>query len=176
MEYVIRKTGHWAWYKKGNASTGLHLATDRSVAPRYADIQSAREALNNINDEESRFVVEEYHAPANTLAGPVRHDDGKERMDLIPPEFLLATARALGFGAKKYAPGNWAQIPGFDYSRVYASLQRHLVKWQSGEELDPESGMGHLDHACCNLAFLVAMQARGIGMDDRVMNGVAKQK
>jgi hypothetical protein len=31
---------------------------------------------------------------------------------------------------------------------------RHLVAYQSGEEIDPESGKSHLAHAQCCLIFL----------------------
>lgn len=34
-------------------------------------------------------------------------DDGKARMDLLPPEFLFATADILAFGAGKYGDRNW---------------------------------------------------------------------
>ncbi|MFC0246057.1 dATP/dGTP diphosphohydrolase domain-containing protein [Falsochrobactrum ovis] len=34
-------------------------------------------------------------------------DDGKVRMDLLPPKFLFATADILGFGAGKYGDRNW---------------------------------------------------------------------
>lgn len=105
--------------------------------------------------------------------GPQKHDGAKLRLELIPPEFLLATARGLGYGAKKYAAGNWAQAPGLDHSRLYGALQRHLNAYWSGEDIDAESGNCHLDHAACALAFLIASRARGLGADDRVAIGVA---
>lgn len=69
--------------------------------------------------------------------------------------------------------GNWAVGDGFEWSRLYGGLLRHLNSWNNGEDVDPESGNHHLDHACCMLAFLVAHVRRNHGKDDRQRNGVA---
>lgn len=97
--------------------------------------------------------------------GGKKDDMGKLPMHLLPPEFLTGTAAVLDFGAKKYAPRNWER--GLDYSRVFSALQRHMWAWWSGEGADDETGMSHLWHASCCLAFLVAYEARGTGNDDR---------
>lgn len=102
-----------------------------------------------------------------------KFDKEKLRMELIPAEFMEATANGLGYGANKYSPGNWAQQPGFDYSRLYGALLRHLTAWSRGEDSDPESGNHHLDHAACMLCFLICHIRRGLGKDDRVEIGLA---
>ena len=95
----------------------------------------------------------------------IRYDDGKLPMHLLPPELLTEVAKVLAFGAKKYAPRNWEK--GMDWSRVYASLMRHLVRWQEGEDIDPETGLNHIAHVACNAAFLLAYINRENGKDDR---------
>ncbi len=88
-----------------------------------------------------------------TSADQGRKDDAeKNRTDLYPPASYLATCRALTYGEKKYAAWNWAK--GIQYSRVYGALLRHLFAWFCGQHKDPESGLHHLDHAGCCLAFL----------------------
>lgn len=94
-----------------------------------------------------------------------KSDAGKPRIGLIPPEMIAQTADVLTFGAAKYSAGNWKR--GGDWSRYFDAMQRHLWAWQSGEDIDAESGMPHLAHASCCLGFLMAYQARGIGTDDR---------
>lgn len=103
----------------------------------------------------------------------MKFDAEKLPLQLIPPEFLFATARGLGYGARKYSPGNWATGSGLDHSRLYGALQRHLTAYWSGEDIDEESGNSHLDHAACMLAFLIAGVARRHGTDDRVKIGAA---
>lgn len=97
--------------------------------------------------------------------GGVKHDQGKPRYDLLPPELLEATAQVLTFGAAKYSSRNWEQ--GMHWGRPFAALMRHMWAWWRGEEADPETGMSHLWHASCCIAFLIAFEARKIGVDDR---------
>ncbi len=94
-----------------------------------------------------------------------KHDRQKNRLELIPPELILATGEILTFGADKYGDRNWEK--GMEWGRVYGALQRHLTAWWAGEECDPETGKTHLAHAACCIAFLLAYEARGIGKDDR---------
>lgn len=94
-----------------------------------------------------------------------KDDGGKLPYDLIAPEFLAETARALQYGSIKYEPHNWAR--GMAWSRCFSALMRHLWAWWGGEQKDPETGFTHLSHACACLMFLVAYEARGTGTDDR---------
>lgn len=105
-----------------------------------------------------------------------KFDGTKLRYELIPPEFLKATAEGLTYGAAKYSPGNWARGDGLAHSRLFGALQRHLYAYWGGEDIDPESGNHHLSHAACMLAFLIAGVRRGFGKDDRVDTGVAHVK
>jgi hypothetical protein len=95
-----------------------------------------------------------------------RKDDAqKARFDLLPPELLYGTANVLAFGAAKYGERNWEQ--GMHWGRVFAALMRHMWSWWRGDAVDAETGMSHLHHAACCIAFLIAYEARGIGKDDR---------
>ena len=97
--------------------------------------------------------------------GGVKYDVGKPALELVAPEFLLGMADVLTYGANKYLPRNWEA--GMRWGRPLGALQRHLLSWMMGEEIDPESGKHHLDHAACCLMFLRAYVARKIGEDDR---------
>lgn len=95
-----------------------------------------------------------------------RKDDAdKVRMELLPPEFIEATATILTFGAKKYEARNWEK--GMQWGRVYGALMRHLWAWWKREGKDVETGRSHLWHAACCLAFLIAYEQRQVGDDDR---------
>ena len=94
-----------------------------------------------------------------------KDDQAKPRHDLIPPELNDAVARVLTFGAEKYRERNWER--GMRWGRPFAALMRHMWAWWRGERQDPETGMSHLWHAACCIAFLIAFEARSIGEDDR---------
>lgn len=94
-----------------------------------------------------------------------KHDAGKVRLDLLPPDALLEIGRVLSFGAVKYAPRNWEE--GIDHGRLYAAALRHLLAWQQREDRDVETGLPHLAHAACCVMMLLSSSLRGIGTDDR---------
>ena len=96
-----------------------------------------------------------------TASAGRKDDAGKLRLDLIAPEFERGLAGVLTYGAEKYGSHNWAK--GLKYSRVYGAIRRHLLAWQMGEDLDPETGLPHLHHVACELMFLSTYEARGMG-------------
>ena len=95
----------------------------------------------------------------------IKHDQDKIRMDLVPWDVVVEIAKILTFGARKYADRNWEK--GFNWSRVYGALMRHLTLWFQGQDTDAETGRSHLAHAGCCLFFLLAFVLRGVGKDDR---------
>lgn len=92
-------------------------------------------------------------------------DTAKPPMDLIPWEAMVAVAQVLEFGRVKYAKHNWRK--GFEWTRLISAALRHIFSFLSGEDLDPESGLHHLAHACCDLMFAIAHVVSGLGKDDR---------
>ena len=86
----------------------------------------------------------------------MKFDKDKLRYELIPPSALLALAKVLSYGAKKYKPGNWRGVD--DPDRYIGAAMRHCELYRQGEEIDPESGLPHLAHAMTNLAFLHELQ------------------
>lgn len=82
----------------------------------------------------------------------LRFDGGKSRVDLIDPGFILRLGEHYGVGAKKYSEYNWQK--GMSFSRCYASAQRHMLAFWSGEEHDEETGSRHVIAAAWNMAAI----------------------
>ena len=62
----------------------------------------------------------------------------------------------VSYGIKKYKghpPDNWKRVPNAKERYASAAI-RHIIADLEGERFDPESGLLHLDHAGCNIAFL----------------------
>lgn len=111
----------------------------------------------------------------------LRYNQGKPPLSLIPTAFLLAingtsflqgptrliedVAHVLGFGAKKYSPNNWRK--GGSWLSVLDCALRHIMKYNRGETHDDESGIHHLAHAGCNIAFLLEFISEKTSVDDR---------
>ena len=83
-------------------------------------------------------------------------DQGKVRPTLVPASLVWAVAEIREYGCKKYHdPDNWKQV---EPQRYRDALYRHLLAYFSGEKNDPESGLPHLHHAACNIAFLIELE------------------
>ena len=88
-----------------------------------------------------------------------------ERFDLIPIGALTQLARHYGVGARKYDDNQWRQ--GYEYSKSYAALVRHLTQWWGGEDIDEETGSSHLAAVAWHAFTMMTFQADGTGVDDR---------
>lgn len=118
--------------------------------------------LNGHTD--NRTPTEQIEQQLKTQPG-TKYDGEKPRVDLLPVYPLLEEAKVLTYGAAKYNARNWEK--GFDWSRAYGALLRHLFAFWQGEDIDPESGLHHLAHAKCELDFLFEFTRTHPEFDDR---------
>lgn len=65
---------------------------------------------------------------------------------------LNGAARVAAIGAAKYGRGNWQK--GMPDSEVIDSAMRHLLAVMAGEDIDPDSGLPHVDAFVCNALML----------------------
>jgi hypothetical protein len=86
-------------------------------------------------------------------------------MALLPPEALNEVAQVFTFGAKKYGADNWRA--GLSYRRLLSATMRHVNAYNSGEDIDSESGLSHTAHAVANLLMLCEYSLLDLGEDDR---------
>ena len=101
-----------------------------------------------------------------------KHDEKKNRLDLISPQALEQLGKVLTHGAKKYGDNNWRG--GFQWSRVYGAAMRHMNAFWQREDTDKESDLPHLAHAMCCIMFLLHFYENSVDaepdfsdMDDR---------
>lgn len=99
------------------------------------------------------------------VEGGRKDDAEKPRMDLLDHAALVGVSKVLGFGARKYAAHNWRG--GISYSRLIGAAYRHLGALNSGEDIDPESGLPHVDHLGCCVMFLSNFMKTRPDLDDR---------
>lgn len=107
-----------------------------------------------------QFVTKDSGKRQEFESGMVRDtQDGKPRYDLIPTEGLHRLADLYARGAEKYDDNNWQK--GQPYSRVYASLFRHLIAWREGERTED-----HLAAVAWNAFALMWYEANKPELDD----------
>ena len=95
----------------------------------------------------------------------IKHDAGKPPITLLDRDFIEGAAQVMRFGAEKYGRHNWCK--GISHTRLADAAMRHLIAWASGEDIDPESGLPHIDHASASLNMLRGNQRLHPGLDDR---------
>lgn len=87
------------------------------------------------------------------------------QLGALHPGALYAVAEVAGFGTEKYERYNF--LRGYDWSLSYDALQRHLMQFWMGQDIDDESGHPHLAHAAWHCLALLAFLIEDIGSDDR---------
>ena len=84
-------------------------------------------------------------------------DAGKLRLTLVPRGIIRAIAHCREYGCKKYKdPDNWKKV---EKERYRDAAYRHFMAYLDDPKgADYESGLKHLWHLACNIAFLIEME------------------
>lgn len=84
-------------------------------------------------------------------------DKGKPQLRLVPTEIINCIARVREYGNKKYGdPENWKTV---EKERYVDAMFRHLLAYvNDNNSKDEESGLPHLWHLACNVAFLCEIE------------------
>jgi len=84
-------------------------------------------------------------------------DSGKLRLSLVPTEIIRNIAVIREYGNKKYGdPENWRTV---EVERYRDAAYRHLLAYiDDPASVDDESGLPHLWHLACNVAFLCELE------------------
>ena len=90
---------------------------------------------------------------------------------IIPPIARVLCAAVLRKGAELYGPANWRQDP-VKRSVYDNAMERHILKYQSGELLDEKTGLPHLAHIATNCMILMDAEAAGTLIEDAPYAGV----
>lgn len=159
QHYTAETDGNYSldFYRTNNR---LGIACESRKLRLYSNLVAFKEILidKDLKIEDFKKLQNEFiqtiDEEIEKLPQAVRDNQDKTRFDLIPPCFIREVAEVFTFGAKKYSPENWKGFTPEQQEEIKASLLRHIYAYLEGEELDPESGLSHLAHAGCNLAFL----------------------
>lgn len=86
-------------------------------------------------------------------------DAGKPQLSLVPRQIIYDIARIREYGNNKYpegGPENWRQV---EPQRYRDAMFRHMLAYLDDPKgVDPESGLPHLSHLACNIAFLCELE------------------
>lgn len=120
--------------------------------------------MSNITREEDyaaafeRLKHEKLKEEVKRLTNSVdaKYDSGKLHLSYVPSALIYAVAYIREYGNAKYHdPNNWLDV---EWQRYYEALLRHVELFKADPKgYDDESGLPHLWHIACNVAFLCHM-------------------
>lgn len=88
-----------------------------------------------------------------------KKDAGKPKLTLVPTEIIYDIAAIREYGNNKYPEGgknNWMTV---EPQRYRDAMFRHMLAYiKNPASLDEESGLPHLWHLACNVAFLCELE------------------
>ena len=87
----------------------------------------------------------------------IKADAGKPQLTLVPRQILFDIARVREYGTKKYGdPENWKKVEIQRYRD--AAFRNFMAYLDEPNGTDAESGLSHLSHLACNIAFLCELE------------------
>ena len=99
----------------------------------------------------------------------IKADLGKPRITLVPLEIIKDIARVREYGLAKYGDAeSWKSV---EVERYRDALFRHLISYiENPTGIDDESGMPHLWHVACNVAFLCELEKENLNVGKEFSN------
>lgn len=87
----------------------------------------------------------------------IKADAGKLRLTLVPTELIRAVAAIREYGVNKYGESeSWKRV---EIQRYRDAAYRHFLAYiDNPKSVDEESGLPHLWHLACNIAFLCDLE------------------
>ena len=127
-------------------------------AERYRDYSMS-------DDETKRYyaTIHKYDTkPEHDAGQSAKADAGKLKITLVPRQIIRDIAAVRMYGNQKYPEGgadNWKKV---EPQRHRDALMRHILAYlDDPNSVDEESGLPHLSHAACNIAFLCELVKEG---------------
>lgn len=87
----------------------------------------------------------------------IKADAGKPKLSLVPRQIIFDIAKVREYGLQKYGESeSWKQV---DIWRYRDAAFRHFMAYLDDPQgVDAESGLSHLSHLACNIAFLSELE------------------
>lgn len=134
----------------------------------FSKITFSEESLRNYIEETFEVKKEKnYHA---------KQDYGKAKLSLVPRRIIWDVAAIREYGNSKYpdgGPDNWR---GVEPERYRDAAYRHFLRYlDDPKSVDSESGLPHLWHLACNIAFLCEMEDMYLSKNPEVVERLMRE-
>ena len=115
-----------------------------------------KSSISWITDEWLKLRFGEKEANMDKPDQQAKADQGKPHPSWVPVALIEGVMAVREYGNQKYHdPDNWKQV---EPERYHQAMLRHiLAAWNDPYKRDPESGLFHIQHVACNIAFLLEL-------------------
>ena len=137
----------------------------------YIDYFAALEKGTRLNDWDDLIKIEEKYGEKDSIfnqmseeqydaifdnepdstTSSLRFNENKIQTREIDPNFILGLGQVLTKSREKYEHFNWCKPTKL--STPMESMERHLLAFKAGEDIDPDDGLHHLLKAAVNIMF-----------------------
>jgi len=161
MDVKIPKT-----WEETTVMEPIPCIVEKEPKVKYVEVEEPKEAEDIYEKTKSSPAIVRYEGMDRELKDipnqKVKSDAGKPKLSLVPPQIIFEIAKVREYGNNKYPDGgtdNWKQV---EPERYRDAAFRHLLSYiQDPDGVDEESGISHLSHLACNIAFLCELERKG---------------
>ena len=136
----------------------FHDATE-TIRNLFQENRALIESLKEEREQHRKTVADPYgdRTGQKPVKNAAKVDAGKLDLTLVPTSIIRAIAEIRKYGTVKYGdPENWRTV---EPERYRAALYRHWLAYLDDPKgVDEESGLPHLHHCACNIAFLIELE------------------
>lgn len=113
-----------------------------------------------LSDLEKMYLEPKKTELETMLMDMAKADSGKPKLSLVPRQIIFDISKVREYGNEKYGSAeNWKQV---EPERYRDAAFRHFMAYLDDPQgVDAESGLPHLSHLACNIAFLCEIEKRG---------------
>lgn len=105
-----------------------------------------------------------------------KQDYGKAKLSLVPRRIIWDVAAIREYGNNKYPDGGPDNWKGVEPERYRDAAYRHFLGYlDDPRSVDAESGLPHLWHLACNIAFLCEMEDIYLSKNPEVVERLKKE-
>lgn len=135
------------------------LRRDNMNYKEYKDLCRYEEYKNYGKATATSNIGEGSINPSSTTnqSQEAKTDKGKPKLTLVPDQIIYDITEVREYGNRKYGdPNNWKTV---EIERYRDAAFRHFLAYlREPDGKDEESGIEHLKHLACNIAFLCALE------------------